>query len=146
MLILMIKCITVLSIEHWIYMALLDHLLRHTFVPRIQYLGFTTRGKNGPLTTMGDLSACKTRRTLIQLLTVNKPLFLAPLPGDLTFYCFFVIFSFLLVFLFASTKLWSSSNQSNLVCLTLVFLDLFLLFCLSLTQTGDGWLALQQTQ
>jgi hypothetical protein len=40
-------------------------------VPRIQYLGFTTRGKKGPLTTTGDLSACKSKRTLIQLLTVN---------------------------------------------------------------------------
>jgi hypothetical protein len=45
--------------------------LRHTFVPRIRYLGFTTRGKKGPLTTTGDLSACKSKRTLIQLLTVN---------------------------------------------------------------------------
>jgi hypothetical protein len=35
--------------------------LRHTFVPRIRYLGFTTRGKKGPLTTTGDLSACKSR-------------------------------------------------------------------------------------
>jgi hypothetical protein len=47
--------------------------LRHTFVPRIRYLGFTTRGKKGPLTTTGDLSACKSKRTLIQLLTVNTP-------------------------------------------------------------------------
>jgi hypothetical protein len=46
--------------------------LRHTFVPRIRYLGFTTRGKNGPLTTTGDLSACKSKRTLIQLLTINR--------------------------------------------------------------------------
>jgi hypothetical protein len=53
-------------------LALLDHLLRHTFVPRIRYLGFTTRGKKGPLTTTGDLSACKSKRTLIQLLTVNS--------------------------------------------------------------------------
>jgi hypothetical protein len=52
-------------------LALLDHLFRHTFVPRIRYLGFTTRGKKGPLTTTGDLSACKSKRTLIQLLTVN---------------------------------------------------------------------------
>jgi hypothetical protein len=53
-------------------MALLDHLLRHTFVPRIRYLGFTTRGKKGPLTTTGDLPTCKSKRTLIQLLTVNS--------------------------------------------------------------------------
>jgi hypothetical protein len=53
-------------------LALLDQLLRHTFVPRIRYLGFTTRGKKGPLTTTGDLSACKSKRILIQLLTVNK--------------------------------------------------------------------------
>jgi hypothetical protein len=33
--------------------------LRHTFVPRIRYLGFTTRGKKGPLTTTGDLYACE---------------------------------------------------------------------------------------
>jgi hypothetical protein len=32
-----------------------------TFVPRIRYLGFTTRGKKGPLTTTGDLSACKSK-------------------------------------------------------------------------------------
>jgi hypothetical protein len=42
-------------------------------------------------------------------------------------------------------------NQSSLVCLTLVFLDLFFLFhfcifCLSLTLTGDGRLHLQQTR
>jgi hypothetical protein len=30
-------------------------------VPRIRYLGFTTRGKKGPLTTTGDLSACKSQ-------------------------------------------------------------------------------------
>jgi hypothetical protein len=53
-------------------LALLDHLLRHTFVPRIRYLGFTTRGKKGPLTTTGDLSACKSKQTLIQILTVNS--------------------------------------------------------------------------
>jgi hypothetical protein len=47
--------------------------LRHTFVPRIRYLGFTTRGKKGPLTTTGDLSDCNSKRTLIQLLTVNSP-------------------------------------------------------------------------
>jgi hypothetical protein len=35
--------------------------LRHTFVPRIRYLGFTTRGKKGPLTTTGDLYACESR-------------------------------------------------------------------------------------
>jgi hypothetical protein len=28
-------------------------------VPWIRYLGFTNRGKKGPLTTTGDLSACK---------------------------------------------------------------------------------------
>jgi hypothetical protein len=43
-------------------------------VPRIRYLGFTTRGKNDPLTTTEDLSACKSKRTLIQLLTVNSAL------------------------------------------------------------------------
>jgi hypothetical protein len=72
MLILMIRCIRVLSVEDWSYLALLDHLLRHTFVPRIRYLGFITRGKKGPLTTTGDLSACKSIRTLLQLWTVNS--------------------------------------------------------------------------
>jgi hypothetical protein len=84
-------------------------------VPRIRYLGFTTQGKKGPLTTTGDLSACKSKRTLIQLLTVIKPLFLAPLPGNkwsrFNLLLPFVIFSFLLVFLFASTNLWSSSKS-----------------------------------
>jgi hypothetical protein len=42
-------------------------------------------------------------------------------------------------------------NTSNLVCLTLVFIDLFLLssfciLCLLLTLSGDGWLPLQETQ
>jgi hypothetical protein len=42
-------------------------------------------------------------------------------------------------------------NTSNLVCLTLVFIDLFLLssfcmFCLLLTLTGDGRLPLLQTR
>jgi hypothetical protein len=32
----------------------------------------TTRGKKGPLTMTGDLYACKSKRTLIQLLTVNN--------------------------------------------------------------------------
>jgi hypothetical protein len=40
-------------------------------VPRIQYLRFITRGKKGPLATMEDLSACKSKRTLIRILTVN---------------------------------------------------------------------------
>jgi hypothetical protein len=40
-------------------------------VPRIEYLGLPTRGKKCPLTTTGDLSACKSKRTLIQPLTVN---------------------------------------------------------------------------
>jgi amino acid transporter len=56
----------------------------------------------------GDLSACKSKRTLIQLLTINKPLFLALLPGNKSsrfdLLLLFVIFSFLLVFLFASMK------------------------------------------
>jgi hypothetical protein len=54
------------------YLALLDWILALHIVPRIRYLGFTTRGKKGPLTTTGDLSACKSKRTLIQLLTVNR--------------------------------------------------------------------------
>jgi hypothetical protein len=130
----MIRWIRVFSLEDWSCLALLDHLLSHTFVPRIQYLGFTTRGKKGPLTTTGDLSACKSKRTLIQLLTVNKPLFLAPLPGskwsrfDLLL-LFFVILSFLLVFLHL-LNFDHPQNKSNLVCLTLVFIDLFLLLFL----------------
>jgi hypothetical protein len=40
--------------------------------PRIRYLGFTTRGKKGPLTTMEDLSACKSIWTFIRWSTVNK--------------------------------------------------------------------------
>jgi hypothetical protein len=51
-------------------------------VPRIRYLGFITRGKKGPLATMVDLYACESKRNLIHILTVNKPLFLAPLPGN----------------------------------------------------------------
>jgi hypothetical protein len=54
------------------FLALLDWILALHIVPRIRYLGFTTRGKKGPLTTTGDLSACKSKRTLIQLLTVNR--------------------------------------------------------------------------
>jgi hypothetical protein len=54
-------------------LALLDHLLRHILVPRIRYLRFTTRGKKGPLITTGDMSAWKSKRSLIQLLTVNTP-------------------------------------------------------------------------
>jgi hypothetical protein len=52
-------------------LALLDHLLRHTFVPRIRYLGFSTRWKKDPLTTTRDLSTCKSKRALIQLLIIN---------------------------------------------------------------------------
>jgi hypothetical protein len=63
-------------------LALLDHLLRHTFVARIRYLGFTTRGKKGPLTTIGDLSAYKSKRTLIQLLTINNGFLVDPQNQD----------------------------------------------------------------
>jgi hypothetical protein len=126
-----LDCIRILSIKDWSYLALLDHLLRHTFVPRIRYLGFTTRGKKGPLTTTGDLSACKSKWTLVQLLTVNKPLFWRCCRGtsdqDLIFYCFFVIFSFLLFFLHL-LNFDHPQNKSNLVCITLVFLDLFFTF------------------
>jgi hypothetical protein len=131
----MIRCIRVLSLEDLSCLALLDCLLRHTFVPRIRYLGFTTRRKKGPLTTTGDLSACKSTRTLIQQLTVNKPLFLAPLPGNkwsrfdlLLFFCEFQ-FSFKFFF-FHLLNFDHPQNKSNLVCLTLVFLDLFLLLFL----------------
>jgi hypothetical protein len=31
---------------------------------------------------MEDLSACKSKRNLIHIYTFNKPLFLAPLPGN----------------------------------------------------------------
>jgi hypothetical protein len=40
-------------------------------VPWIRYLGFTTRGKKGPLTTTGELSACKSAWTLTRIYTVN---------------------------------------------------------------------------
>jgi hypothetical protein len=55
-----------------VLLALLDWILVLHIVPRIRYLGFTTRGKKGPLTTTGDLSTCKSKLTLIQLLTVNR--------------------------------------------------------------------------
>jgi hypothetical protein len=69
-------------LEDLSFSTLIDQLLHHTFVPRIRYLGFTTRGKKGPLTMTEDLSACKSKRTLTRIYTVNKPLFLAPLPGN----------------------------------------------------------------
>jgi hypothetical protein len=67
-----------------------------------------------------------------------------------SFIAFCVIFNFLLVFLHLLT-FDHPQKQSNLVCLTLIFLDLFLLsifcmFCLLLTLTGDGRLPLQQTR
>jgi hypothetical protein len=86
----MIRCIRVLSLEDWSYLALLDHLLCHTFVPQIRYLGFTIRMKKGPLTTTGDLSACKSKRTSIQLLTVNTTTLVLTLPDikkELVVYC-----------------------------------------------------------
>jgi hypothetical protein len=69
-------------LEDLSFSALQDQLFHHTFVPRIWYLGFTTRGKKGPLTTTGDLSACKYTWSLIRTYTVNKPLFLALLPRN----------------------------------------------------------------
>jgi hypothetical protein len=63
--------------------------LRHTFVPRIRYLGFTTRGKKGPLTTTGDLYACESRTnfdTIInrqQSLAVNLDELTASIPFPL---------------------------------------------------------------
>jgi hypothetical protein len=67
------------------------------------------------------------------------------------FIAFCVTFSFLLVFLLHLLTFDHPQNQSNLVCLTLVFLDLFYffifcIFCISLTLTGDGRLPLQQTR
>jgi hypothetical protein len=130
-------------------------ILASHIVPRIRYLGFITRGKKGPLTTTEDLSACKSTWSLIRIYTVNKPLFLAPLPRNKWsrfdfFIAFCVIFSFLLVFLFSSTNFWSSSKSiysslSNPSFLRSVFIFHFCIFCLSLTLTGDGRLPLQQT-
>jgi hypothetical protein len=54
--------------------------LHHTFVPQIRYLGFTTRGKNGPLAMTGDLSTCKSTGTLIRLYTVNTGRDIAHVP------------------------------------------------------------------
>jgi hypothetical protein len=48
------------------FLALPDWILALHIVPRIRYLGFTTQGKKGPLTTTGDLSACKSIWTLIR--------------------------------------------------------------------------------
>jgi hypothetical protein len=65
-----ISRLDVTCLQNIAYLALLDWFLVLHIVPRIRYLGFTTRGKKGPLITTGDLSACKSKRTLIQLLTV----------------------------------------------------------------------------
>jgi hypothetical protein len=54
------------------FSALLDQLLRHTFVPQIRYLGFITRGKKGPLTTTEELSACKSTWTLTRIYTIKN--------------------------------------------------------------------------
>jgi hypothetical protein len=53
------------------FFALLDWILALHIVPQIWYLGFTTRGKKGPLSTTGDLSACKSIWSLIRIYTVN---------------------------------------------------------------------------
>jgi hypothetical protein len=47
--------------------------LRHTFVPRIRYLGFTTRGKKGPLTTTGDLYACESQTNFDTIINRQHP-------------------------------------------------------------------------
>jgi hypothetical protein len=90
--------------ENRSFLALLDQLLHHTFVPWIRYLGFTTRGKKGPLTMTGDLSACKSTWSLIRLYTVNKPLFWRRCRGtsdqDSIFYCFLCNFQFSFSFSF----------------------------------------------
>jgi hypothetical protein len=62
-----------------------------------------------------------------------------------------VIVIFLLGFLLHLLNFDHHQNTSNLVCLTLVFIDLFLrssfcILCLLLTLTRDGWLPLQETQ
>jgi hypothetical protein len=130
------------------YLALLDWILALHIVPQIRYLGFTTRGKKGPLTTTGDLSTCKSKRTLIQLLTVNKPLFLVLLPGNKQSRSNLVslIFQFFFWFSFASLKFdHPQKNQSNLVLINPNF-SFFVWFLFLLTLTGDGWLPLQETQ
>jgi hypothetical protein len=60
---------------------LLDWILHYTLFHGFDTLGSHLR-KKGPLTTTEDLFACKSKRTLIWQSTVNKPLFLAPLPGN----------------------------------------------------------------
>jgi hypothetical protein len=47
-------------------------------VPRVRYLGFITRGKKGPLAMMEDLSAWKSKQTLIRILTINSLCSTAP--------------------------------------------------------------------
>jgi hypothetical protein len=66
-----------------------------------------------------DLSACKSKRTLIHILTINKSLFLTPLSGnklsrfDLLL-PFVNICSFVLVFLLHLLTFDHPQNQSNL--------------------------------
>jgi hypothetical protein len=54
------------------FLGFIRSTLASHIVPRIRYLGFTTRGKKGPLTTTRDLSACKSTWSLIRLYTVNN--------------------------------------------------------------------------
>jgi hypothetical protein len=42
-------------------------------VPRIRYIGFTTRGNKGPLTTTGDLYACKLRTNFDTIINRQQP-------------------------------------------------------------------------
>jgi hypothetical protein len=64
-----------------VFLALLDHILHYTLFHGFDALGSHLR-EEGSLDYDGGLVRLQVQRTLIQLLAVNKPLFLAPLPGN----------------------------------------------------------------
>jgi hypothetical protein len=84
----------------------------------------------------------------------QQPPFSGAVPGEQvikirSFIAFCVISVFFWFYFLHLLTFDHPQNQSNLVCLTLVFLDLFFIFrfcifCLSLTLTGDGRLPLHK--
>jgi hypothetical protein len=137
------------------FLALLDWFLHHTFVPLIQYLGFTLEGRRVSWLRRGTCPLASPIEVWYEY-TPSKSPFSGAVAREQVIkiqssIAFCIIFSFLLVFFLNLLTFDHPQNQSNLVCLTLVFLYLFLffvlcIFCLLLTLTGDGWLPLQQTR
>jgi hypothetical protein len=136
------------------FSTLLDWFLHRTLFHGFDTLGSHLR-EEGSLDYDGGFVCLQVHLKFNTNIHCQQAPFCSAVAGELvikirSFIAFCVIFSFPLVFLHLQT-FGHPQNQSNLVFLALVFLDLFLffilcIFCLSLTLTGDGRPPLEQTR